>query len=85
MLVGLLVLRDSYLLTFPVPGHSVGMVGVPVNALVDWPMATRAGHAVFLDPRQYTYIYRIANTDASHAEVTAILTKVLNAWGEYLV
>lgn len=32
-------------------GHSVGMVGVPVNAIMDWPMATRAGFAAFQDPK----------------------------------
>lgn len=32
-------------------GHSVGLVGVPINALLDWPMATRAGFAVFQDPK----------------------------------
>lgn len=32
-------------------GHSAGLVGVPVNALLDWPMATRAGFAVFQDPK----------------------------------
>ena len=31
-------------------GHTAGLVGVPVNALLDWPMATRAGFAVFQDP-----------------------------------
>ena len=32
-------------------GHSVGLVGVPVNAIMDWPMATRAGFAAFQDPK----------------------------------
>ena len=32
-------------------GHSAGLVGVPVNALLDWPMGTRAGFTVFQDPK----------------------------------
>ncbi|WRT70483.1 uncharacterized protein IL334_007481 [Kwoniella shivajii] len=31
-------------------GHAVGMVGVPVQALLDWPMGTSAGFCVFQDP-----------------------------------
>ena len=31
-------------------GEEVGMVGVPINAILDWPMGTRSGFAVFLDP-----------------------------------
>jgi phosphatidylserine decarboxylase len=30
--------------------HGAGLVGVPVNALLDWPMGTEAGFAVFQDP-----------------------------------
>ena len=61
----------------------VGMVGVPMNAIFDWPMGTAryerqwpnrqswlirlSGHAAFLDP-----------------EVNAMLKKVLNEWGKFL-
>lgn len=30
--------------------HGAGLVGVPINALLDWPMGTEAGFAVFQDP-----------------------------------
>lgn len=30
--------------------HKVGMVGLPINAILDWPMGTPSGYAVFLDP-----------------------------------
>ncbi|KAH9932949.1 Phophatidylserine decarboxylase-domain-containing protein [Fomitopsis serialis] len=30
--------------------HRVGMVGVPINAVLDWPMGTPSGFAFFLDP-----------------------------------
>jgi Phophatidylserine decarboxylase len=29
----------------------VGLVGLPINALLDWPMATKSGFATFLDPK----------------------------------
>ncbi|WVQ63091.1 phosphatidylserine decarboxylase [Kwoniella botswanensis] len=32
------------------PGHKAGLVGVPVQALLDWPMGTSAGFCVFQDP-----------------------------------
>lgn len=32
-------------------GHSVGIVGVPVCAILDWPMATKAGFTAFQDPK----------------------------------
>jgi phosphatidylserine decarboxylase len=30
--------------------HRVGLVGLPINAILDWPMGTAAGYAAFLDP-----------------------------------
>ncbi|KAF1349587.1 Phophatidylserine decarboxylase-domain-containing protein [Delphinella strobiligena] len=30
--------------------EKVGMVGLPINALLDWPMGTPSGYALFLDP-----------------------------------
>lgn len=32
-------------------GNKVGLVGVPFNAVLDWPMGTQAGFAVFQDPK----------------------------------
>jgi phosphatidylserine decarboxylase len=32
-------------------GHSVGVVGVPIDALLEWPMATPAGFTAFQDPK----------------------------------
>ena len=30
--------------------HRVGLVGLPINAVLDWPMGTPSGYAAFLDP-----------------------------------
>ncbi|WWC72371.1 phosphatidylserine decarboxylase [Kwoniella pini CBS 10737] len=42
-------------------GHKVGMVGVPVNALLDWPMGTAAGFVVFQDPTVNEHLKKILN------------------------
>lgn len=42
-------------------GHSVGLVGVPISALLDWPMGTRAGFAVFLDPKVNAMLKKVLN------------------------
>jgi phosphatidylserine decarboxylase len=49
-------------------GDRMGMVGLPINAVLDWSMGTPAGFAFYLDP-----------------EVNAMLKKVLNVWGEFLM
>ncbi|ORY23712.1 Phophatidylserine decarboxylase-domain-containing protein [Naematelia encephala] len=42
-------------------GNKAGLVGVPVNALLDWPMGTRAGFAVFQDPKVNSWLKKILN------------------------
>lgn len=42
-------------------GHSTGLVGVPVNALLDWPMGTTAGFTVFQDPKVNAQMKKILN------------------------
>lgn len=41
--------------------HGAGLVGVPVNALLDWPMGTEAGFAVFQDPEVNAAMKKILN------------------------
>ncbi|WVQ70487.1 phosphatidylserine decarboxylase [Cryptococcus sp. DSM 104548] len=41
--------------------HKVGIVGVPVNALLDWPMGTSAGFCVFQDPEVNEHLKKILN------------------------
>lgn len=43
-------------------GHSVGVVGVPMNALLDWPMATSAGFAAFQDPKVNEILKKVLDT-----------------------
>lgn len=41
--------------------HGVGLVGLPVMALYDWPMATPAGFAVFLDAEVNAMLKKVLN------------------------
>lgn len=41
--------------------HVSGTVGLPFNALFDWPMGTSSGWAVFLDPTVNKHLKRILN------------------------
>lgn len=43
-------------------GHSVGVVGVPINALLEWPMATPAGFTAFQDPKVNGMIKKVLDT-----------------------
>lgn len=43
-------------------GHSVGVVGVPINALLDWSMATPAGFTAFQDPKVNQLFKKILDT-----------------------
>ncbi|KIW38223.1 uncharacterized protein PV06_09207 [Exophiala oligosperma] len=39
----------------------VGLVGLPFNALFDWPMGTKSGFAVFLDPEVNVMLKKVLN------------------------
>ncbi|KAJ6185164.1 hypothetical protein N7519_006465 [Penicillium mononematosum] len=41
--------------------HRVGLVGLPINAVLDWPMGTPSGYAAFLDPDINAMIKKILN------------------------
>ena len=41
--------------------HRVGLVGLPINALLDWPMGTASGFAVFLDPTVNAMLKKVLN------------------------
>lgn len=42
-------------------GHSVGVVGVPINAVLDWAMATSAGFTAFQDPKVNALLKKVLN------------------------
>lgn len=41
--------------------HRTGMVGLPINAVLDWPMGTASGWAAFLDPEINAMIKKMLN------------------------
>ena len=41
--------------------HQVGLVGLPIYALFDWPMGTTGGFAFFLDPQVNSVLKKILN------------------------
>ncbi|KAJ5707905.1 hypothetical protein N7488_007706 [Penicillium malachiteum] len=41
--------------------HRVGLVGLPINAVLDWPMGTPSGYALFLDPEINAMLKKILN------------------------
>lgn len=44
----------------------VGLVGLPINALLDWPMGTKSGFAVFLDPKVNAILKKVLNVWAEY-------------------
>ncbi|KAF2436938.1 hypothetical protein EJ08DRAFT_7461 [Tothia fuscella] len=42
--------------------YSLGMVGTPINAILDWPMGTPSGFAFFLDPEVNKLLKKVLNT-----------------------
>ncbi|KAG2419759.1 hypothetical protein HFD88_004555 [Aspergillus terreus] len=41
--------------------HRVGLVGLPINAVLDWPMGTPSGYAAFLDADVNAMIKKVLN------------------------
>ncbi|KAJ5681435.1 uncharacterized protein N7477_001375 [Penicillium maclennaniae] len=41
--------------------HRVGLVGLPINAVLDWPMGTPSGYAAFLDPEINAMLKKVLN------------------------
>lgn len=47
--------------TWTTSAEKVGMVGVPMNAVFDWPMGTPSGNAAFLDPEVNAMLKKVLN------------------------
>ncbi|KAL8718862.1 MAG: hypothetical protein Q9225_004052 [Loekoesia sp. 1 TL-2023] len=55
----------------------VGLVGLPINAMLDWPMGTPSGFALFLEPQVNAMIKKILNAWGDYLQSPAS-TDVLN-------
>jgi phosphatidylserine decarboxylase len=48
--------------------HEVGLVGLPIQALFDWPMGTPSGYAIFLDPQVNAMLKKVLNAWATYLQ-----------------
>ena len=77
----------NHLMTSP-PGwndksHRVGLVGLPINAVLDWPMGTPSGFAVFLDPEVNAMLRKVLNAWGEFLQSpqsAACLSEDRNGW-----
>ncbi|KAF2671554.1 hypothetical protein BT63DRAFT_384084 [Microthyrium microscopicum] len=61
----------------------MGMVGLPINAIFDWPMGTPSGFALFLDPEVNAMLKKILNVWGDFLKSPAstyVLENNSNAW-----
>ena len=61
----MLALLNHLLTTAPMwndKGEAVGMVGLPIQAVLDWPMGTPSGFAAFQDPQVNAMMKKVLNT-----------------------
>ena len=49
------------ILTRPPMFNETGLVGFPINAILDWPMGTEGGYAAFLNEKVNDMFYRVLN------------------------
>ena len=78
-LLGLL----SYVLTHAPEYNGTGLVGCPINAILDWAMGTRAGFAAFLNDRVNKQLKKLLNewgVFLKSAESTAVLNDTSSGW-----
>ena len=51
----------NIVLTTPPEFNKTGLTGLPINAMIDWSMATTSGYAFFLDPQVNRHLKNILN------------------------
>jgi phosphatidylserine decarboxylase len=65
------------------PPTAMGLIGFPINAILDWPMGTLAGYLFFLDPQVNEKWQGILNTWGAYLK-TRSSTQCLNAENGWL-
>ena len=63
--------------------HRVGLVGLPINAVLDWPMGTPSGYAAFLDPEINAMLKKVLNAWGEFLkspESAKVLNSSSNGW-----
>ncbi|KAK4981026.1 hypothetical protein LTR66_010235 [Elasticomyces elasticus] len=70
----MLQLLNHFLTTAPSwsdKSHRVGLVGLPINALLDWPIGTPSGFALFLDPKVNAMLKKVLNAWGEYLKSSA--------------
>lgn len=63
--------------------HRVGLVGLPINAVLDWSMGTPSGYAAYLDPTINTMLKKVLNAWGEYLqspESAGVLDESPNGW-----
>lgn len=63
--------------------YSVGFVGSPINAILDWPMGTPSGYAAFLNEKVNAQLYKVLGQWAKYlnsADSVNVLDTDSNGW-----
>ncbi|EAW10945.1 phosphatidylserine decarboxylase family protein [Aspergillus clavatus NRRL 1] len=63
--------------------HRVGLVGLPINAVLDWSMGTPSGYAAYLDPEINAMLKKVLNAWGeflTHHDSAAVLDDSANGW-----
>jgi phosphatidylserine decarboxylase len=73
----------SYVLTHAPEYNGTGLVGCPINAILDWAMGTRAGFAAFLNDRVNNQLKKLLNewgVFLKSADSAAVLNGTVSGW-----
>ena len=73
----------NYVLTHAPEYNDTGLVGCPINAILDWAMGTQAGFAAFLNDRVNSQFKRLLNEWAvflKSADSTSVLNDTSSGW-----
>ena len=81
--VGQLLGLFNYVLTHAPEYNDSGLVGCPINAVLDWAMGTRAGFAAFLNDRVNNQLKKLLNewgVFLKSADSAAVLNGTSSGW-----
>lgn len=73
----------NYVLTHAPEYNDTGLVGFPINAILDWAMGTHAGYAAFLNDkanRQFKLLLNAWGTFLGSADSTSVLVDSPTGW-----
>ncbi|KAK0231738.1 phosphatidylserine decarboxylase-like protein [Armillaria nabsnona] len=68
---------------FEESAYEVGLVGFPINAILDWPMGTAAGFTTFVNPKvnaQFKKMFAVWETYLTSSASCSVLTTDATGW-----